>query len=65
MSGSKFERPGLANLIDHARPGGRLCVTRLDRLGLSLKDLLEIAENLKSREIRLVSLEEKSTRPRS
>ena len=58
MSGSKFDRPGLAELLDHARPGDRLCVTRLDRLGRSLKDLLEIAEDLKNREIHLVSLEE-------
>ena len=40
-SGKRFERPGLAELIDHARPGDRLCVIRLDRLGRSLKELLE------------------------
>ena len=27
-----FERPGLAQFVDHARLGDRLCVTRLDRL---------------------------------
>lgn len=59
MSGSKFERPGLAELVDHARPGDRLCVTRLDRLGRSLKELLETVEDLKKQEIHLVSLEEK------
>ena len=59
MSGSKFDRPGLAELLDHARYGDRLCVTRLDRLGRSMKDLLDTAEELKSREIDLVSLEEK------
>ena len=41
VSGKRFERPGLAELIDHARPGDRLCVTRLDRLGRSLRELLE------------------------
>ena len=37
VSGKRFEHPGLAELIDHARPGGRLCVTRLDRLGRSAR----------------------------
>ncbi len=59
MSGSKFERPGLAELVDHARPGDRLCVTRLDRLGRSLKELLETVEDLKHQGIHLVSLEER------
>lgn len=58
MSGGKFDRPGLKELVDHARPGDRLCVTRLDRLGRSLKELLETAEDLKRRRIHLVSLEE-------
>ena len=52
-------RPGLAELIDHARPGDRLCVTRLDRLGLSLRELLETVDALKARGIYLVSLEER------
>ena len=58
ISGRQFERPGLSTLIDHARPGDRLCVTRLDRLGRSLKELLETVENLKAHDIHLVSLEE-------
>ncbi|WP_419902886.1 recombinase family protein, partial [Kiloniella sp.] len=41
ISGKKFERPGLSALIDFARPGDSLCVIRLDRLGRSLKELLE------------------------
>ena len=59
ISGKKVERPGLASLIDFARPGDSLCVIRLDRLGRSLKELLETVDNLKSRGINLVSLEEK------
>ena len=58
ISGRQFERPGLSELIDHARPGDSLCVTRLDRLGRSLKELLETVENLKAHDIHLVSLEE-------
>ncbi|MDE2986428.1 MAG: recombinase family protein [Chloroflexota bacterium] len=59
VSGKRFERPGLAELIDHARPGDRLCVTRLDRLGRSLRELLETVDDLKARGIHLVSLEER------
>ncbi|WP_456391182.1 recombinase family protein [Profundibacter sp.] len=59
ISGKKFDRPGLASLIDFARPGDSLCVIRLDRLGRSLKELLETVEYLKSRGINLISLEEK------
>ena len=55
ISGRQFERPGLSELIDHARPGDSLCVTRLGR---SLKELLETVENLKAHDIHLVSLEE-------
>ena len=59
ISGRQFERPGLAQLIDHAQPGDSLCITRLDRLGRSLKELLETVENLKAHDIHLVSLEER------
>ena len=59
ISGRQFDRPGLAQLIDHARAGDSLCVTRLDRLGRSLKELLETVENLKANDIHLVSLEER------
>ena len=41
------ERPELARLIEHARPGDSLCVTRLDRLGHSLAELLETVGELK------------------
>ena len=58
-SGKRSERPGLAELIDHARPGDRLCITRLDRLGRTLKELLETVDGLKARGIHLVSLEER------
>ena len=44
VSGKNFKRPGLAELIEQARPGDRLCVTRLDRLGRSLRELLETVE---------------------
>ena len=58
VSGKRFDRPGLAELIDHARPGDRLCITRLDRLGRSLKELLETVDKLNALGIHFVSLEE-------
>ena len=59
ISGKRFDRPGLAELIDHARSGDRLCVTRLDRLGRSLRELLETVDGLNARGIHLASLEER------
>ena len=59
VSGKQFDRPGLAELVEHARPGNRLCVTRLDRLGRSLRELLETVDSLKAQGIHLVSLEER------
>ena len=56
VSGKRFERPGLAELIDHARPGDRLCVIRLDRLGRSLRELLETVDGLKAHGIHLVTV---------
>ena len=59
VSGKRFDRPALAELIDHARPGDRLCIIRLDRLGRSLRELLETIDGLKARGIHLISLEER------
>ncbi len=59
ISGKVFKRPGLEELISYARPNDLLCVVRLDRLGRSLKELLETVEYLKSKKIGLMSLEEK------
>ena len=41
------------------RPGDRLCVTRLDRLGRSPRELLKTVDDLKACGIHLVSLEER------
>jgi DNA invertase Pin-like site-specific DNA recombinase len=59
ISGRTFARPGLQALLDYARAGDALCVVRLDRLGRSLRELLETVDQLKARGIGLVSLEEK------
>lgn len=59
ISGKTFNRPGLADLLDQARPNDTLAVIRLDRLGRSLKELLETVDDLKARGINLISLEER------
>jgi DNA invertase Pin-like site-specific DNA recombinase len=59
ISGKTFKRPGLAALLDQARPNDTLAVIRLDRLGRSLKELLETVDDLKAREINLISFEER------
>ena len=41
ISGAKAERKGLAEALDYIRGGDTLVVWRLDRLGRSLKDLIE------------------------
>ena len=59
ISGTAFERPGLAALLDHVRPEDTLAVVRLDRLGRSLRELLDVVETLKQRDVALLSREEK------
>lgn len=59
VSGRIYDRPGLAELLAFARPGDLVCVVRLDRLGRSLRDLLDTVQMLKDRGIGLVSLEER------
>ena len=59
ISGREFERPGLAALLDYAREGDSLCVVRLDRLGRSLRELIETVDQLKGNGIGMMSLEEK------
>lgn len=58
-SGRKFDRQGLNSLLGFARQGDTLCVVRLDRLGRSLRELLETVELLRSKGISLLSLEER------
>lgn len=57
-SGSKAKRPGLQAALHRAREGDTLVVWRLDRLGRSLKDLLELVSHLEERGIGLNSLHE-------
>lgn len=58
MTGSKFERKGLEHLLAFARPGDTVIVWKLDRLGRSLKDLIETLNLLKERGVDFISLTE-------
>jgi DNA invertase Pin-like site-specific DNA recombinase len=58
MSGVKAERPGLHKALGFARSGDTLVVWRLDRLGRSLKDLVEKVEDLQKRGVGFRSLHE-------
>lgn len=58
ISGVATRRPELDKLLDHARPGDTIVIWRLDRLGRSMKHLLELIEDLETRGINLVSLNE-------
>lgn len=59
MTGSKFERKGLEELLACVRSGDTVIVWKLDRLGRSLKDLIETLNLLKDRGIDFISLTEK------
>lgn len=58
MSGRKAERPGLDSAMDHMRPGDILVITRLDRLGRSLRNLMDLTATLESKGVQLRSLKE-------
>jgi len=54
----KDQRPQLEQALKYVRPGDTLVVWRLDRLGRSLKNLLEIMGSLEERRIEFQSLTE-------
>ena len=58
MSGSSRIRPELEKTLEMLRNGDTLVVWRLDRLGRSLKHLIELITKLEQREIGLKSLME-------
>lgn len=58
ITGTRRDRPELARLLDHLRPGDVVTVTRLDRLARSTRDLLDIAEQIQEAGAGLRSLAE-------
>ena len=57
-SGAKTDRPGLTEALDHLRDGDTLVVWRLDRLGRSLRHLIDTLTDLDRRGIGFRSLTE-------
>ncbi|WP_201365792.1 recombinase family protein [Dictyobacter formicarum] len=58
MSGKRFDRPEFLKMLEMARTGDIIVVWRLDRLGRSLKELIETVTALGERGIELKSLKE-------
>src|SRR3712207_6335019 len=58
MSGATADRPGLAEALAYTRPGDTLVVWRLDRLGRSLRHLIETVTDLEQRGVGFKSLTE-------
>jgi DNA invertase Pin-like site-specific DNA recombinase len=57
-SGAKAERPGLSQALAYMREGDVLTVWKLDRLGRSLRDLIDTINALKARGIGFKSLQD-------
>lgn len=58
VSGAKADRPGLQEALEYIRQGDTLAVWRLDRLGRSLRHLIETVSRLEEQGIGFRSLEE-------
>lgn len=58
ISGAKTERKGLEDALSYVREGDTLVVWKLDRLGRSLKHLIETITNLNNRNIGFKSITE-------
>lgn len=57
-SGATAERVELTRLLDHARPSDTIVVWRLDRLGRSLRHLIDTVNDLDERKVGFRSLTE-------
>src|ERR1700747_1686568 len=55
---SREQRPGLAALLDYARPGDAIVVVGVDRLGRNAAEVMATVRELRDREIVLRSLRE-------
>jgi len=58
ISGTKARRPGLEDALSHLRSGDTLVVWRLDRLGRSLRHLIDTVTDLQDKGIEFKSLTE-------
>lgn len=58
ISGKNRERPELENLLQMLRPGDTVIVYKLDRIGRSMKHLIELMEFFNDKEVNFISLKE-------
>ena len=58
MSGKDKTRPQLEKMIDQLRKGDVVVVWKLDRLGRSLKDLIELVSTFREKGVEFVSLKD-------
>ncbi len=61
-SGARADRPELLRMLDYARAEDTIVVWRLDRLGRSLRNLVELVNELAERQVELRSLQENTQR---
>ncbi len=59
LTGKINDRPGLKEAISHLRKDDVLVVWKLDRLGRSVKNLIEVVERLESKGIQFQSITDK------
>lgn len=57
-SGAKTDRAGLQSALNDLRSGDTLVVWRLDRLGRTLKQLIELINDLNTKQVGFMSLQE-------
>lgn len=57
-SGAKEDRPGLRDVFRHLREGDTIVVWKLDRLGRSIKHLIELMKDIENRNATFISLQE-------
>lgn len=55
-SGAKSDRPGLADALEFARGGDTLVIWKLDRLGRSIRGIIDLAAGLSARRVDFRSL---------
>jgi DNA invertase Pin-like site-specific DNA recombinase len=57
-SGVKASRPAFDECLAYLRPGDQLVCTKLDRIGRSVRNLIEVADDLQRRKVDLVCLDQ-------
>jgi len=56
LSGAQVERPGLSEALSHLREADTLVVWKLDRLGRSVKGLVDLVNELEARKVHFQSI---------